>query len=218
MTIICRAIRNYWRARLNFDETPWILINGRYREKGEINFPDYNLDLHFLFRDMASYNPANPAANAIRWDDNIKIRMVAECNWYNVCELQAALLEMKAMPLHTVAGRRAALDVLNSVAMRLCDHAIDATHRFRDTAFDEMVCEEVAAWRGEFVNLRMALANNDRAAELSAQQGAATNSRATMDANVALPRIISEMLRQLMSRRSTINRAKFESMYRLDWA
>ena len=156
------------------------------------------------------------AAGKLPWAQNKKVLMLANANWYNVKELCDGILKMKAMSLHTVQGRRKALMVLDSIARRLGDVPVDEGVRFPVGLFTEMICEEVGAWRGEFVELRIAL-NGGRTAELGAANGMnAVAARGHMDAT--LPRLLSEMMRQLIGKRSAYNQAKFENEFRLSWA
>lgn len=182
------------------------------------DFPDWELRLDLLFHIM-SYTGNNLPAGRLAWAANMKVQMIVQSNWYNALDLYKALMEMKAMPLHTVIGRRDAFDVLMGCAVPLNDYPVDDNNRFPAGDENAMVCEELGAWRGEFVALRLGLTTSDRAVEVSGanNQRDSGTARAQMDSNVALPKMISEMVRQLQSRRGLINQAQFEKMFRLHW-
>lgn len=200
-------------------------LQRRNRER-QNGFPDFDLELDWLYNPYfgmaASYTGIGGGGallpGKLPWAQNERLLMLSDANWYNVKTLYDAILEMKGMALHTVSGKRNALAVLDNAARRLGDVPVDVNARFPDGLFSELICEELGAWRGEFVQLRIAL-SGDRMAELGAANGAnAIAVRGHMDATVALPRLLSEMMRQLLAKRSAYNRAKFENEFRLSWA
>jgi hypothetical protein len=140
---------------------------------------------------MESYN-SQPGYNN-NWDNNYTVQSIKSANWYRAVDLASAFSRIKTMPGRCTEHQFN--QILSSVARKLSDIPVCATIRFPDGPLDVYVCEERGIWQNELAYIRINI----------------------LDSRTIIG-MLNVMFNQLASKKDTIDRSKFETLFNLKWA
>jgi len=102
-------------------------------------------------RNYGILNPASLPPKKVAWNNNRKLRLLSERNWYDVEELNNILNQARTMSLNDINNLITLFDNMSRAACILQSNDIGADRRF--PADKELISEDHGYWALQMFNL-----------------------------------------------------------------